>query len=259
MKILLANDDGIACEGIRTLARVLSKKHEVYVSAPDGERSSYSHSVTYWRLSNTAREVKIEGAKKAWAVSGTPADCIYYGINAFMKEDLPDLVISGINKGENLTTDVIYSGTLGAAQEGIMMGIPSMAVSLCSFESEEFDDAAHIALDLIDPYMKDKDRLHYVCSINVPALARNQIKGVKVTHFDGMKDFRKDVQMTRKKDGTIQLDCINIKPDLLYPENNLTGDYEAIQAGYVSVTPVGLDYVSHEDEMRIQDWEKISL
>ena len=83
MKILLANDDGIASKGIQTLAKVLSEKHDVYVAAPDGERSSYSHSVTYWRLTNTAEEVRLEGVKKAWAVSGTPADCIYYGINAF--------------------------------------------------------------------------------------------------------------------------------------------------------------------------------
>ncbi|MCH4015210.1 MAG: 5'/3'-nucleotidase SurE [Solobacterium sp.] len=259
MKILLANDDGIASKGIQTLAKVLSEKHDVYVAAPDGERSSYSHSVTYWRLTNTAEEVRLEGVKKAWAVSGTPADCIYYGINAFMKEDLPDLVISGINKGENLTTDVIYSGTLGAAQEGIMMGIPAMAVSLCSFESDAFEDAARIAMDLIDPYMNDPMKMKYVCSINVPALMRSDIKGIRVTHFDGMKDFRKDVKMTRRADGKIQLDCYNTLPELMGLEHSTAGDYEAVQQGYVSVTPVGLDYVSHDAEAHIKDWEKISF
>jgi 5'-nucleotidase len=259
MKILLANDDGIASRGIRTLAKVLSEKHEVYVAAPDGERSSYSHSVTYWRLTNTAEEVKLDGAIRAWAVSGTPADCIYYGINAFLKDNLPDLVITGINKGENLTTDVIYSGTLGAAQEGLMMGVPAMAVSLCSFESEEFEDAARIAMDLIDPYMSDARKMEYVCSINVPCMARQDMKGIRVTHFDGMKDFRKNVIMTEDGDGRILLDCPNTKPHLLNREHDLSADYEAVQAGYVSITPVGLDYVSHDNEKDIQKWENITL
>lgn len=258
MRILLANDDGIACRGILDLAKELSLNHEVYIVAPDGERSSYSHSVTYWRLENQVEEVHIPYVKKAWKTSGTPADCVYYAINAFMKDCLPDIVITGINRGENLSTDVLYSGTVGAALEGLMMGIPSMATSLCNFEATDFSTAAKVVSMLIPHFMTDKNNLRYVLNVNVPDIAYDALKGMRVTHFCGMKDFRKTVEM-HQNDNKIILTCQNTIPPIIDYEKRLSADIEAVKQGYVSLTPIGLDQVAHGMEEELRYMEELSL
>ena len=258
MRILLANDDGIAAEGLVTLARVLAEKHEVYACAPDRERSSASHSVTYWRLDNTAERVNVPGAKEAWKISGTPADCVFYGLNTFFAGKI-DLVISGINNGENMSTDVVYSGTIGAAEEGLMMGVPAMAVSLCRYSPEFYETAAEIAAELIPLYMKQKNRLKYVCSLNIPDLPREEIKGIRITQFDGFKDFSKAVIQKPCEDGRVILTCPNAAPVLKNMMHSEKGDLEAVKAGYVSVTPIGMNYSIQMDEIDEEEWTGFSL
>ena len=131
MKILISNDDGIFASGIRALMEVLSKEHDVYVIAPDRERSAAGHSIT---LHTPLRVEELEpkfNVKRAWAVTGTPGDCVKMGINAILAEDeLPDIVITGPNHGPNLGIDILYSGTVSAAMEGAILGYPSIAVSV---------------------------------------------------------------------------------------------------------------------------------
>ena len=136
MKILISNDDGVMAEGIKALTTELSKEHDVYVIAPDRERSAAGHSLT---LHTPIRVEELEskfGAKRIWITSGTPGDCVKIGINAILsEEEKPDIIISGINHGPNLGSDILYSGTVSCAMEGAMMNYPSIAVSLASMSS----------------------------------------------------------------------------------------------------------------------------
>ena len=136
MRILISNDDGIAATGIKALISRLSQEHDVYVVAPDRERSAAGHSLT---LHTPLRVEELEpqyGAKRVWVTSGTPGDCIKLGICAVLEQgELPNIVISGINHGPNLGTDILYSGTVSCAMEGAMLDYPSIAVSLASMTS----------------------------------------------------------------------------------------------------------------------------
>ena len=242
MRILVSNDDGIHSRGLRDLVKALSAHHEVYVCAPMSEKSSYSHSVTYWRVVNKAKEEVVEGAKCAWSVEATPADCVYYGLNYFVKDGV-DLVISGINKGENVSSDVIYSGTGGAAQEGLLMQVPAMALSLCSYTSQDYSPVTTYIDALIDMYMRDSDKLRYVCNVNVPSIAPSEVKGIQVTTRDGWKDYTKEVTGKKEEDGTIWLSCQNSFACIQDSTHTLDKDYEAVKQGYISVTPIGVDLV----------------
>ena len=145
MRILISNDDGIAATGIKALITRLSKEHDVYVVAPDRERSAAGHSLT---LHTPLRVEELEsqfGAKRVWVTSGTPGDCIKLGICAVLEQgELPNIVISGINHGPNLGTVILYSGTVSCAMEGAMLDYPSIAVSIASmnFDHLSFDVTA---------------------------------------------------------------------------------------------------------------------
>ena len=143
MKILIANDDGIAANGIRALAEALSVENEVYMIAPDRERSAAGHSLT---MHTPLRVEELEpkfGLKRTWVISGTPGDCVKIGLSTILApEEKPDLVISGINHGPNLGVDILYSGTVSCALEGAMRGYPSIAVSLASMKADYEDYGA---------------------------------------------------------------------------------------------------------------------
>ncbi|MBR2067056.1 MAG: 5'/3'-nucleotidase SurE, partial [Solobacterium sp.] len=200
MKILLTNDDGIQAKGIRTLAKVLSSEHEIYIVAPEGERSANSHAITYYRINHEAIREEVDGAKEAWAIVGaTPADCTYYALHTILKDREPDLVISGINHGENFSSDCKYSGTVSAAMEGLIAGYPSIATSLCSYTSREFEVAAEVIRDLIPYYMQDELRHEYTLNVNIPSCAKEEIKGFKVTHFDSQRIYEKNIDLMHKE------------------------------------------------------------
>ena len=139
-KILITNDDGILSKGIFALWEAMKEVGETYVVAPSSEKSASSHSIT---LSEPLRVKFLERKNgfKGWSISGTPVDCVKIAIKTLMKE-APDLLISGINRGANLGTNIIYSGTVSAASEGTMLGIPSIAISLASFENNNYESAS---------------------------------------------------------------------------------------------------------------------
>jgi len=150
LKLLISNDDGISALGVRTLANTLAAAgHQVTVVCPDGERSATGHGLT---LHHPIRAEQVEGIFHpdviAWSCSGTPADSVKFALSAVLKER-PDLVLAGINHGSNLGTDILYSGTVSAAMEGLIEGIPSIAVSLASFKACDFQPAADFALTLV--------------------------------------------------------------------------------------------------------------
>ena len=179
MKLLLSNDDGVFASGIRVLAETLSKTHEIFVSAPDAERSGVSRSMTLFEPLR-AKPTKIEGLPEipAYAVSGTPVDCVRLALGNLFPA--PDLVVSGINLGPNLGTDVLYSGTVAAAHEAALLGYQSIAVSCLSYHGRNIETAARIAALAVDYVAKHPFAFGTLLNVNVPALPFEELKGVKI-------------------------------------------------------------------------------
>lgn len=190
MHIMLVNDDGIHAPGIQTLCRAAREAgHQVSVCAPDGERSAISHAITLSRLLNVV-ETEMEGAELALKVDGTPADCASLGLYLIPQVDM---VISGINNGPNLGGAAVYSGTIAAAMEASMSGVPALAVSLCEWGWEDYLPAARVALRVAEWAREHPLPKGAVYSLNVPALPYGEIRGVRPAMlspmFIGKPDF----------------------------------------------------------------------
>ena len=239
MNILLANDDGIDSPGIKALADALKDEYDIYIAAPLSQRSAYSHSVTYFYRKNRAERREIEGVKEAYAIDCTPADCTYYGVNGLFKKKM-DLVISGINIGRNLASDVIYSGTVAAAGEAMIQKVPGIAVSLCSYQASDFKAAADAVKRIIPYFMNCPQKDSFILNINVPDLPENEIKGIRVTDLHDHVDYARPVERD-EKDGELFL-FIN-DDDMRDPESSreMISDVEAVNAGYIAVTPLYYD------------------
>jgi 5'-nucleotidase len=224
MNILVTNDDGIDSPGIYALVQELRKIGTVHVVAPDRQQSAVGHAVT---VSSPLRATPFhrEGAMFGYAVTGTPADCVKLGASTLL-EQRPDLLVSGINHGANTSINILYSGTVSAATEGMMMGIPSMAVSLTSFDYDmDCRPAARYAADIAR-------RMHWpslpagtLLNVNVPAIAETEIRGIKIT-----------TQGSGLWNDTYQRRSDPMGRDYFW----LAGTYvpAALRDGYVSVTPI---------------------
>jgi 5'-nucleotidase len=252
MNILISNDDGIFALGMRTLASTLAAAgHQVTVVCPDRERSATGHGLT---MHKPIRAEMIESVFKddiaAWSCSGTPADCVKLALGALMAAP-PEVVVSGINHGANLGTDVVYSGTVSAAMEGVMEGIPAIAVSLTSFTQGSFAPAA----DFICSLLADRDRFlpgrPMLLNVNVPAVAAAEIKGAKITrqgirrYFD---QFEKRLDPRGKtyywlageavEDIEDPLPNQGWPPELMQAMAAIPTDVQAVRDRYISVTPL---------------------
>jgi len=197
LKILISNDDGIWAKGIRVLAERIAREHDVYVVAPDRERSATGHALTLHKPLRV-EEVEIEGdLKGSWWTTGTPSDCVKFAVGHLVGD--VDLVISGINSGPNLGGEILYSGTVSAAMEGAFLDIPSIAVSLGSGGHRHYDVAADFVAGLIKLLPDSGLGKRLFLNINVPNLPASQIEGVRVTklgvraytdHFEKRTDPR---------------------------------------------------------------------
>ena len=238
MKILISNDDGIAANGIRALTETLSKEHEVYVVAPDRERSAAGHSLT---LHTPLRVEELEetktGAKRTWVTTGTPGDCVKIAINAILSpEEIPDLVISGINHGPNLGSDILYSGTVSCAMEGAMMGIPSIAVSLASMQSdyEDFIYPAQFVNALLHKLKDFQFPPKSILNVNIPALDEDDIAGVAITEL-GKKMFTDNYEKRVDPRGKVYYWMAG---ELISESTNAKTDIAAVRNNKISITPV---------------------
>lgn len=238
MNILLANDDGIAANGIRALSEELSKKHNVYIVAPDRERSAAGHSLT---LHTPLRVEELEngeyGAKRAWVTTGTPGDCVKIAINAILeKDEKPDVIISGINHGPNLGADILYSGTVSCAMEGAMLGYPSIAVSLATMkaEYEDFKFPAQFTSSLLDKLKDFKFPKKSILNVNFPKLDADDITGVAITEL-GRKMFTDDYEKRIDPRGKVYYWMAG---ELITEPANAQTDLAAIQNNQISITPV---------------------
>jgi len=240
MRILLSNDDGINSRGIHALIRSLAEFAEIYVVAPDRERSGTGHSITVFDPIKVVSQ-KLPGVKAAWVAGGTPVDCVKLALNRLIDKKV-DLVVSGINHGPNLGTDVLYSGTVSAAAEGVILGVPSIAISLNSFERDmNFDFAAQFTRNLIK-IIKDKITKETLLNINIPALKQSEIKGIKITklgvrNYDNLFEERQD-----PRGNTYYW----LGGGVVEEEQDDDSDVIAVQNSYISVTPIHLDLTDYK-------------
>lgn len=182
MKILISNDDGVFAQGIRSLAAKLAENHDVYVCAPDRERSATGHSMSLHKplMVDPFKEMyHIPKIIDGCVTSGTPADCVKIALGAVWRDVKFDLMVSGINHGPNLGMDVLYSGTVSAAMEAMLSGVPSIATSLYSYSSKEFADASSWLSDYIDDLPTIPK--HTFLNINIPPGPRSEYQGVEIT------------------------------------------------------------------------------
>ncbi len=244
--LLVTNDDGIHSKGILVLAKALQEVGEVFVVAPDREESAIAHSLTLHR------PLRVEKIKKNfYAVDGTPADCVHLGVNVLLPKR-PDLIISGINKGGNLGDDVTYSGTVSAAFEGTLLGIPSIAISLVSRSHFRFEPAARFAIRIaryVIHHGLPKDTL---LNINVPHLREDKLKSYKITRqgrwvHNGSGVIEKTDPRGKK--------YYWIGSGQFIFDREKDSDFEAVSKGYISVTPLHLDLTHYGSIRLLKKWK----
>jgi 5'-nucleotidase len=244
-KILVTNDDGIHSKGIIVLAKYLQEIGEVWVVAPDREKSAIAHSLT---LHRPLRVEKIR--KHHYAVDGTPADCVYLGVNLILPER-PQLVVSGINKGGNLGDDVTYSGTVSAAFEGTLLGVSSFAISLVSRSRFKFQTAARFAVRVAKSLLKRGLPKGTFLNINVPNLDEEGIRSYKITKQGRWSHNGKAVvEKVDPRGGKYY--WIGTE-DLIFEKSGET-DFEAVTNSYISITPLHRDLTNYSSIRELRRW-----
>lgn len=237
MRILLSNDDGIQADGLNELRVSLQDQNEIYIVAPDRERSATGHKITVHRPLRV-KEWSYPGANTTgWAVDGTPADCVKLGLEALLPAP-PDLVISGINFGPNLGTDVLYSGTVSAAVEGTINGIPSIAVSLASNEYHDFSYSGKLIKEIVSTMGKDLPS-RTLLNINMPPGAP---RGIRVTRL-GNRRYVNIFDKRTDPRGRTYFWMAGEPFDL--DEDDPETDVRAVKEGYISITPVQFDLTDY--------------
>ena len=267
MKLLISNDDGIFALGIKTLADTLALAgHDVIVVCPDRERSATGHGLT---LHDPIRAEEVTGifhhTVKAWSCSGTPADCVKLALGALLvgeaspqENRFPDFVLSGINHGANLGTDVLYSGTVSAAMEGTIEGIPSIAFSLTSFSCQEFQPAADFAKDLIAHLAEQPLSESLLLNVNIPPVPASQIAGVKVTRQGIRRYFDTFQKRVDPRGKTYYWLSGEVVQDLDQPEHfhlppEIETDVQAIKSNFITIVPLQFNMTSATGVFNLKD------
>jgi 5'-nucleotidase len=240
LKILLSNDDGIYARGLHSLIKELSTIATLYVAAPDRERSGTGHSITVFEPIKVIK-TSLPGVKEGWTVGGTPVDCVKLALKRLVPEKI-DLVVSGINHGPNLGTDVLYSGTVSAAAEGVILGVPAIAVSLDSYDKEmSFDFAARVTKKIVKLAMKHEIEQQTLLNVNIPGIDSQDIKGVRITklgarNYDNLFDERQD-----PRGNTYYW----LGGGVIEEDQDKDSDVWAVQQSYISITPIHLDLTDY--------------
>ncbi|MBI2379854.1 MAG: 5'/3'-nucleotidase SurE [Gammaproteobacteria bacterium] len=243
MRILVSNDDGVFAPGLKVLAEALRELGEVTVVAPDRNKSGASNSLT---LDNPVRIARAENGY--YAVTGTPTDCVHMAIHEIL-EAKPDLVVSGINSGPNLGDDVLYSGTVAAAMEGLLHGIPALALSLNGHDHAHYDSAARVAVALAKE-LRAASLPRRLLNINVPNLPWERILGVEVTR-QGFRHRAEDVVRATDPKG---LPVYWIGRPGGSADAGPGTDFHAIDHDRVSVTPLQIDLTDYQAFAPVDAW-----
>ncbi|MEO8507932.1 MAG: 5'/3'-nucleotidase SurE [Betaproteobacteria bacterium] len=243
MRILISNDDGYFAPGIESLAAALREHAEITVVAPERDRSGASNSLTL------DRPLFVRRAPNGFLfVNGTPTDCVHLAVTGLLDE-LPDMVISGINLGANMGDDTIYSGTVAAATEGFLLGIPSVAISLASKTAAHFETAAQVAIDLVRRHERAPAGA-WLLNVNVPDIPPAQLKGLLVT------------RLGRRHKAESMIRAQNPRGEPVYwvgaageaADAGEGTDFHAIATDRVSVTPLQIDLTNRELMPGVHTW-----
>lgn len=247
--ILVSNDDGIDAPGIHALVQELRQFAEVTVVAPDRQQSAVGHAIT---MNYPLRAVPFRKGEElfGYAVSGTPADAVKLGVRFLLKRP-PDLLMSGINHGSNTAISVIYSGTVSAATEGMILGIPSVAISLTTHGEADFSYAAKFGGRIAKLVLRRGLPRGTLLNVNVPAIPERRIRGVRVTRqgastWDDTFDVRRDPANREYFWLTGRLRVTDTDPGV---------DEVAVRSGYVSVTPIRYDLTDRKMIARMEGWK----
>jgi 5'-nucleotidase len=244
MRILLSNDDGYFAPGLAALAEALSGLGEIVVVAPEQNRSGASNSLTLDRPL-----MLRQAASGFYFVNGTPTDCVHLAVTG-MLDDLPDIIVSGINSGANMGDDTIYSGTVAAATEGYLLGIPSIAISMTSFEGINFATAGRVARELVERYVNNPIKGPVLLNVNVPDIPHEQLMGMEVTRLGRRHKAEPVVRMTSPRKETVYwIGAAGAAADA-----GPGTDFHAVEQNRVSITPLQIDLTHLNQLSAIRQW-----
>lgn len=246
MRILISNDDGYFAPGIQALARELAKIAEITVVAPESDRSGASNSLTLDRPLYLRR-----AANGFYYVNGTPSDCVHLAVTG-MLDLAPDMVVSGINHGANMGDDTIYSGTVAAATEGYLLGLPSLAVSLVGRTPTQFDTAARVAREMVERLMRRPFKDPVLLNVNVPDLPYEDLLEHRTTRLGKRHKAESVVRDSTPRGDTIYW----IGPAGAAADAGEGTDFHAVANGYVSVTPLQIDLTQYAQIENVSSWLK---
>ncbi len=247
MEILVTNDDGVHAQGLLALRHALEPLGKIWVVAPEREQSGASHALT---LHRPLRVRRLEN--NVFAVDGTPTDCVLLACRGMpeMLDAQIGLVVSGINHGPNLSEDVTYSGTVAAAIEGLMLGRPSLALSMEAGEKESFGAAASVARFLVEKILEQGMPPGALLNVNVPGRAAGEIQGYRITKL-GKRHYAGQVFRNTDPRGRPYY-WIGEEETVYEPQDG--ADFQAVREGYVSVTPIHLDLTDHPSIDVLRRW-----
>ena len=244
MRILLSNDDGYFAPGLAALERALSPLGTVTVVAPERDRSGASNSLTLDRPLTVRR-----AANGYFHVNGTPTDCVHLAVTGLL-EAMPDIVVSGINDGANMGDDTIYSGTVAAATEGFLLGIPSLAVSLVAGEGGHFDTAGRVAADLVARFAREGFGEPVLLNVNVPDLPHDRLSGQQITRLGKRHKAEPVVKSSNPRGQTVYW----VGAAGQAQDAGVGTDFHATANGWVSLTPLQMDLTRFTQMDRLHRW-----
>ena len=249
MKILLCNDDGIHARGIAELYRAIEHLGELCVCAPDTERSAAGHAIT---LSDPIKTAEVMKGDQFFgtAIGGTPADCIKLALRQLHKDSPPDLVVSGINLGSNTGISVLYSGTVSAASESVILGTPSIALSLCSYKNPQWETAAKVASEIVEKVAKNPLPERTLLNVNIPNLPISELRGMKASRM-GRSRFVEKFTMHLDPRGN-KYYWLDGELDLMDERDD--ADVRIVESGYVALTPIQIDLTAEACMEQVRAW-----
>ncbi len=247
MHILVTNDDGVSSPGLRALADAMRKLGTVRVVAPEREQGAVGHSIT---LHKPLRLTRME--KDVYAVNGTPSDCVVLAVTQLFRKP-PALVVSGVNRGVNLGDDVTYSGTVSAALEGTLLGVPSLAISQQGTQNFKFKTAAYYAWQIAKTVLERGLPEETFLNVNIPDRLRASITGVQMTSLSRRRFERPVVEKVDPRGRKYYW----IAGTRVSWERHTHSDYEAVRQGMVSITPVNIDLTHYQAFEQLRSWEKV--
>jgi len=259
-KIFLTNDDGWDAKGLKKLIEALSPLAQLTIVAPANEKSASAHSMTL------TKPMKLVGVDDDFYKmdDGTPTDCVFIGLNNLFdteKADKPDLVISGINIGSNMGEDITYSGTVAAASEGVLQGVPSLAISQvfndlnnANKNAWEYELACKTIVELVEKIFDGDFPLdsRKLLNINIPPCSIEECNGIKITKA-GYREYGNDSHRHSSPRGE-EFYWIGLHPLIWVPSEDKSCDFEAIKENFVSITPIQLDMTSYKDIEKLKGW-----